>query len=66
MCLMNKEECGEVEKGRNGADNRKLLSPSLQCLCGDQSRMLGVGCGTKQEFFWYIMHCIMHWEKNIP
>lgn len=60
MCLMNKEECGEVEKGRNGADHPKLLSPSLQCLCCDQSGMLGVGCGTKQEFVWYIMHSIMH------
>lgn len=38
---MDKEN---VEYGRNGADHPKLFSPSLQCLCCDQSRMLGEGC----------------------
>lgn len=46
VCLMDKEKCEKVEKGKNFADHLKLLSPSLQCLCRDQSRMFGVGCGT--------------------
>lgn len=46
VCLMDKEKCEKVEKGKNVADHLKLLSPSLQCLCRDQSRMFGVGCGT--------------------
>lgn len=57
---MSKEECGKVEKGRNSTDHSELLRPSLQCLCCDQSKMLGMGCGAEQEFIWYIMHCIMH------
>lgn len=44
---MDKEECEKVEKGRNAADCLELLIPSLQCLCCDQSRMFGVGCGTR-------------------
>lgn len=32
ICLKDKEECGNVEKGRNGAGHPKLLGPSLQSL----------------------------------
>lgn len=53
---MSKEEFGKVEKGRNSTDHSELLSPSLQCLCCDQSRILGMRCGAEQEFIWYIMH----------